>query len=40
MEGDNGELFATTKGAVMAFTKSLAKSLAPHVRVNCVCPVG
>ncbi len=38
MEGDSGELFATTKGAVMAFTKSLAKSLAPHVRVNCVAP--
>ena len=38
MEGDSGELFAATKGAVMAFTKSLAKSLAPHVRVNCVAP--
>ncbi len=38
MEGDSGELFATIKGAVMAFTKSLAKSLAPHVRVNCVAP--
>jgi 3-oxoacyl-[acyl-carrier protein] reductase len=38
MEGDSGELFAATKGAVMAFTKSLAKSLAPKVRVNCVAP--
>lgn len=38
MEGESGELFATTKGAVMAFTKSLAKSLAPEVRVNCVAP--
>ena len=38
MEGDSGELFAAIKGAVMAFTKSLAKSLAPHVRVNCVAP--
>ncbi|MFM8893054.1 MAG: SDR family NAD(P)-dependent oxidoreductase, partial [Planctomycetia bacterium] len=38
MEGDSGELFAATKGAVMAFTKSLAKSLAPGVRVNCVAP--
>ncbi|MDG1992041.1 MAG: SDR family oxidoreductase [Pirellulales bacterium] len=38
MEGDSGELFGTIKGAVMAFTKSLAKSLAPHVRVNCVAP--
>jgi 3-oxoacyl-[acyl-carrier protein] reductase len=38
MEGDSGELFAATKGAVMAFTRSLAKSLAPAVRVNCVAP--
>jgi 3-oxoacyl-[acyl-carrier protein] reductase len=38
MEGDSGELFAATKGAVMAFSKSLAKSLAPKVRVNCVAP--
>lgn len=38
MAGDSGELFATSKGAVMAFTRSLAKSLAPSVRVNCVAP--
>jgi 3-oxoacyl-[acyl-carrier protein] reductase len=38
MEGSSGELFAATKGAVMAFTKSLARSLAPHVRVNCLAP--
>ena len=38
MEGDSGELFALTKGAVMAFTRSLARSLAPQVRVNCVAP--
>lgn len=38
MEGDSGELFAATKGAVMAFTRSLARSLAPQVRVNCVAP--
>lgn len=38
MEGDSGEMFAATKGAVMAFTRSLAKSLAPAVRVNCVAP--
>lgn len=38
MEGDSGELFAATKGAVMAFTRSLALSLAPRVRVNCVAP--
>lgn len=38
MEGDSGELFATVKGAVMAFTRSLARSLAPSVRVNCLAP--
>ncbi len=38
MEGESGEMFAATKGAVMAFTRSLAKSLAPEVRVNCVAP--
>jgi 3-oxoacyl-[acyl-carrier protein] reductase len=38
MEGESGELFATAKGAVMAFTKSLALSLAPEVRVNCLAP--
>ena len=38
MAGDSGELFAAVKGAVMAATKSLAKSLAPTVRVNCVAP--
>jgi 3-oxoacyl-[acyl-carrier protein] reductase len=38
MAGDSGELFAATKGAIMAVTRSLAKSLAPTVRVNCVAP--
>lgn len=38
MAGDSGELFATVKGAVMAFTRSHARSLAPQVRVNCVAP--
>jgi len=38
MEGDSGELFAATKGAVMAFTRSAARSLGPKVRVNCVAP--
>jgi 3-oxoacyl-[acyl-carrier protein] reductase len=38
MAGDSGELFATAKGAVMAFTRSLAQSLAPQVRVNCLAP--
>ena len=38
MEGDAGDMFATTKGAIMSATKSLAHSLAPKVRVNCVAP--
>lgn len=38
MEGDSGEMFAASKGAIMCFTRSLAKSLAPAVRANCVAP--
>ncbi len=38
MAGDSGEMFAAVKGAVMAFTRSLARSAAPNVRVNCVAP--
>jgi 2-amino-4-hydroxy-6-hydroxymethyldihydropteridine diphosphokinase len=38
MEGDSGQLFAAAKAAVMAFSKSLALSLAPEVRVNCLAP--
>lgn len=38
MAGDSGEMFAAVKGAIMAFTRSLAQSLAPEVRVNCLAP--
>jgi len=38
MEGDSGELFAAAKGAIAAFTRSLALSLAPAVRVNALAP--
>lgn len=38
MEGDSGELFAAVKGAILAFTRSLALSLAPQVRVNALAP--
>jgi 2-amino-4-hydroxy-6-hydroxymethyldihydropteridine diphosphokinase len=38
MEGDSGTLFAAAKGAVMAFSKGLAVTLAPEVRVNCLAP--
>ena len=38
MAGESGEMFATTKGAIAAFSRSLAQSLAPQIRVNCVAP--
>lgn len=38
MSDDSGQLFCTTKAAVMAFTTSLAMSVAPKIRVNCVAP--
>ena len=38
MLGDSGEIFGAVKGAVMAATRSLAKTLAPEVRVNCIAP--
>jgi 2-amino-4-hydroxy-6-hydroxymethyldihydropteridine diphosphokinase len=38
MEGDSGQLFGAIKGAVTCFTRSLALSLAPAVRVNCIAP--
>ncbi len=38
MAGDSGELFATAKNAIMGFSRSLALSLAPEVRVNCIAP--
>jgi NAD(P)-dependent dehydrogenase (short-subunit alcohol dehydrogenase family) len=38
MAGDSGQLFTAAKGAVTAFTRSLAQTLAPEVRVNCVAP--
>jgi 3-oxoacyl-[acyl-carrier protein] reductase len=38
MEGDSGQYFAATKAAIAAFSKSLAKSVAPAIRVNCIAP--
>jgi 3-oxoacyl-[acyl-carrier protein] reductase len=38
MEGDSAELFSVAKNAVMGFTRSLAVTLAPKVRVNCIAP--
>lgn len=38
MEGTSGELFSASKNAIMGFSRSLAVSLAPNVRVNCIAP--
>ncbi|MGH9255065.1 MAG: SDR family oxidoreductase [Vicinamibacterales bacterium] len=38
MAGRNPELFAAAKGGVLAFSKSLARSVAPRVRVNVIAP--
>ena len=38
MAGDNPQLFAAVKGGVLAFSKSLARAVAPRVRVNVLCP--
>ena len=38
MAGENPELFSAAKGGVLAYSKSLARSLAPQVRVNVLCP--
>ena len=38
MAGENPQLFAAVKGGVLAFSKSLARALAPAVRVNVLCP--
>ena len=38
MAGDDPQLFSAVKGGVLAFSKSLARALAPGVRVNVLCP--
>jgi 3-oxoacyl-[acyl-carrier protein] reductase len=38
MAGLNPQMFAAVKGGVLAFSKSLARSAAPRVRVNVVAP--
>ncbi|MBA2637400.1 MAG: SDR family oxidoreductase [Solirubrobacterales bacterium] len=38
MAGENPELFSAVKGAVVAYSRSLARGLAPDVRVNVLCP--
>jgi 3-oxoacyl-[acyl-carrier protein] reductase len=36
--GGGAVAYATSKGAVMTFTRGLAKELGPNIRVNSVCP--
>jgi 3-oxoacyl-[acyl-carrier protein] reductase len=38
MPGLNPQLYAAVKGGVLAFSKSLARSLAPRIRVNVLAP--
>ena len=38
MGGEAGEMFGPIKSAVMAYTRSLARSVAPDIRVNAVAP--
>lgn len=38
MAGEDPLLFSAVKGGVLAFSKSLARDLAPEVRVNVLCP--
>jgi 3-oxoacyl-[acyl-carrier protein] reductase len=36
--GGGAVAYATSKGAIMTFTRGLAKELGPNIRVNGVCP--
>jgi 3-oxoacyl-[acyl-carrier protein] reductase len=38
MEGTNPQMFSAAKGGIMSFSKSLARSIAPKVRVNILAP--
>ena len=38
MAGTNPQIFAAAKGGVLSFSKALARTVAPHVRVNVVAP--
>ncbi len=38
MAGANPQMFAAVKGGVMAFSKSLARTVAPRIRVNVLAP--
>jgi 3-oxoacyl-[acyl-carrier protein] reductase len=38
MEGTNPQMYAAVKGGIMAFSKGLARSVAPAIRVNIIAP--
>ena len=38
MAGENPILYSAAKGGVMSFSKSLARAVAPHIRVNILAP--
>jgi 3-oxoacyl-[acyl-carrier protein] reductase len=38
MAGTNPQLFAAVKGGILAFSKALARSVAPAIRVNVIAP--
>ena len=38
MAGRNPEIFSAAKGGILSFSKSLARSVAPNVRVNILAP--
>lgn len=38
MDGRNPEMFSAVKGGILSFSKSLARSVAPKVRVNILAP--
>jgi 3-oxoacyl-[acyl-carrier protein] reductase len=38
MAGENPALYATAKGAVLSFSKSFAREVAPDIRVNILAP--
>ena len=38
MEGRNPQMYSAVKGGIMSFSKSLARSVAPKVRVNILAP--
>jgi 3-oxoacyl-[acyl-carrier protein] reductase len=38
MAGENPILYSAAKGGIMSFSKSLARAVAPHIRVNILAP--